>query len=111
MVMQEPTPALSAAPTVVVISDNGLFREGLAQFLDRSARCHVAGVSHAAGSVVLVAELQPDVVVLDVACDASLTAARLIAEATPHVRVVAVSASTDLDSAVAFGEAGVVGWL
>jgi DNA-binding NarL/FixJ family response regulator len=96
---------------VCIVGNVRLYREGLAQILERSDRVEVVGVAPIDGGASAVALLQPDVVLMDaILPEATAEVARIVA-AAPATPVVAVSASDAGDDVVAFGEAGVSGFV
>ena len=98
-------------PRVLVVSDVRLHREGLALGLaDSDASLEVVGAADGVQEALArIAELCPDVVLLDAAAAGGLALPRRAREAAPAVRVV-VFALADREAAVAaWAEAGISG--
>jgi len=106
---------VSAAPVrVLLVDDQGLFREALATLLD--VRPEVAVVGEAAnGDEALrrAAELRPDVVLMDLRMPVldGVAATRRMRVEQPGVRVIALTTFDDEDEVFAALRAGAVGYL
>jgi two-component system, NarL family, nitrate/nitrite response regulator NarL len=96
---------------VFIVGKNRLYREGLALVLGESERIDVVGVAGIAERLTALSEAEADVVLLDASTAENLVAARAILEADRSVRIVALSVSDAGDDVVAFGEAGVCGYV
>src|ERR1700747_1644482 len=94
---------------VLVVDDHDLFRTGLSSLL--SAEADIEVVAQASGGrmgVRLAAELQPDVVLMDVRMPdlSGLEATREIMDRHPDTRVVALTVVSDESDVAAVVEAG-----
>jgi two-component system nitrate/nitrite response regulator NarL len=97
---------------VVVVAGIPLYREGMALALGHGGRVQVLGT--AAGSqeaLSRVRDLQPDVVLVDVAMDDGFDTVRALREATPKARVVALALSETEADVIACAEAGASGYV
>jgi DNA-binding NarL/FixJ family response regulator len=95
-------------PTLVIVSEIRLFREGLVEQVARRDSLEVIGSASGFDDALLVArDLAPDVIVLDQAITGSLALARALGETQPQIRVVAVGVADVGDSLLDFTEAGV----
>lgn len=98
--------------SVLIVSDIRLYREGLAQVLERQEQFRVAGTAADAEGVV--AELRarrPEVVLVDMAMPESLGMVRVILNLAPEVKVVALSVAEIERDVCACAEAGVAGYV
>ncbi|CAN5632041.1 N/A [soil metagenome] len=97
---------------VVIVGGIRLYRDGLAQYLgSQTGMSVVATASDRLDGVCSVAELRPDVVVVDMAMPESLLAVREVTATAPAVKIVALSVP-DLERAViACAEAGVAAYV
>ena len=103
----EPTRVLTA-------DDNASFREGLSALLLSAPDLEVVGEAGDGGEAVrLAAELQPDVVLmdLDMPGTSGIEATRRILDTSPHIAVLVVSMFEDDDSVFAALQAGARGYL
>lgn len=97
---------------VAIVADIRLYREGLAEFLRRHpAIAVVATVADWSQSLVAVHDLEPDVVLLDMAMPDGILAVRSIAAAVPAAKVVAVAVPDSERDVIACVEAGVAGYI
>src|SRR6266516_4327084 len=98
--------------SVLIVADIRLYREGLAQAIERQAHLRLAGTAADPDSAFQqVRTARPDVVLVDMAMAGSTEAIRAIREFAPEVKVVALSVTeTELD-VCACAEAGVVGYV
>jgi DNA-binding NarL/FixJ family response regulator len=99
---------------VLVVDDHDLFRTGLSSLLSTAADIEV--VAQASGgrmAVRLAAELQPDVIIMDVRMPdlSGPQATRQILDQDPNARVLALTVTTDDRDVAAVLEAGAVGFL
>jgi DNA-binding NarL/FixJ family response regulator len=101
------------APTILLVDDHPLTRDGLAALLDDHGFDVVGQVSDGQEAIELAAELRPDVVLLDLSMPglSGLEALpRLRAEA-PDCEVVVLTASGDEDNLLAAIRGGAAGYL
>jgi DNA-binding NarL/FixJ family response regulator len=99
---------------VVVVDDHPAFRAGLASLLDSVAGVRVVGeAADGAASLDAVAELQPDVVLMDLHMPGvnGIQATRQLTEQHPDVAVVALTMVEDDESVFAAMRAGARGYL
>src|ERR1700756_3307842 len=99
---------------VLVVDDHDLFRTGLSSLL--SAEADIEVVAQASGGrmgVRLAAELQPDVVLMDVRMPdlSGLEATRQILKQDPDIRVLALTVASEDRDVETVLEAGAVGFL
>jgi DNA-binding NarL/FixJ family response regulator len=105
---------VSAPIRVVLVEDNEVFREALELLLGlRSDMTVVASVPDGADAAAAVAELQPDVVLMDYRLPGldGVQATRAVLEACPDTAVVCLTASANLRERDALTDAGVVAFL
>lgn len=96
-------------PSLVIVSEIRLFRDGLVEQLARRDSLEVVGSATDFNDALQVArDLCPDVIVLDQALTGSLALARTLADTHPRIRVVVVGVA---DLLLAFTEAGVAGYV
>jgi DNA-binding NarL/FixJ family response regulator len=99
---------------VVLVEDNEVFREALELLLGlRSDMKVIASVPDGADAAAAVAELQPDVVLMDYRLPGldGVQATRAVLEACPTTAVVCLTASANLRERDALTDAGVVAFL
>ena len=98
---------------VVVADDHPVFLDGLVATIGRADGIRVAGVARdSAAAVVLVAELRPDIAMLDLGiAGGGLAAAREIAGTTFATRVVILTASEDQEDLLEALRAGARGYI
>jgi len=99
---------------VVIVDDHSLLREGTRQILLHDPGIEVVGESGRGDEAVkLVAELQPDVVLLDLRLPGlpGIEAARRIAKESPATRVLVVTAYDEEDYVLEALQAGAAGYL
>jgi len=108
-----PTPP-SARTRVLVCDDHVVFRRGLALVLEPEPDLEVVGeAADTASAVAAVAELAPDVVLMDLRMPGGggLQATRAIKASHPEVKVVVLTVSDDDDDLFEAVKAGAVGYL
>ena len=96
---------------VVLVEDNDVFREALELLLGlRPEMCVVASVADGADAAAVVAELRPDVVLMDYRLPGldGVQATRAVKEACPETAVVCLTASANMRERDALLEAGAV---
>jgi DNA-binding NarL/FixJ family response regulator len=99
---------------VVLVEDNEVFREALELLLGlRSDMKVIASVPDGADAAAAVAELRPDVVLMDYRLPGldGVQATRAVLEACPTTAVVCLTASANLRERDALTDAGVVAFL
>lgn len=98
---------------IVLADDHALFRDGIASLLVAWGHEVVGQASDGDAAVELATRLKPDVVLMDVAMPGGggLEATRRIADATPGVAIVMLTASEDGDDLFAAIKAGARGYL
>jgi NarL family two-component system response regulator LiaR len=99
---------------VLVVDDHPLVREGLRSFLSTVEDIEVVGEGSDGGeAVALAADLQPDVVMMDLAMPNvdGIEAIRRIVEANPGARVIALTSFVTDDKVFPAIEAGAAGYL
>ena len=99
---------------VVVVDDHPLFRDGVRAALSGSEDVEVVGeAADVAGALEVVLELRPDVVLMDLNLPdgSGVDATRRLTAASPEVRVLVMTMSTDDDAVVAAMRAGARGFV
>jgi DNA-binding NarL/FixJ family response regulator len=92
---------------VAVVADIPLYREGLAQALDHREGIHVVGTAPSSqDGLEAMADLDPDIALVDVATTDGLAAVRLVVDAVPHAKVVALALHDSEDDVIAFPSSG-----
>jgi DNA-binding NarL/FixJ family response regulator len=97
----------------VVVDDHPVVRQGMRVMLE-AARISVTGeAADGAEALRIVAEVQPDVVIMDLAMPgmSGIDATRRLVASTPHVAVLVVSMSDDDDTVFAAVRAGARGYV
>jgi two-component system nitrate/nitrite response regulator NarL len=95
---------------VLVIADFPLYREGLAQALDYREAIDVLGTAASSPDALeSVADLNPDVALVDVATTNGFAAVRSVGQAVPNAKIVALALPDSEDDVVAYAEAGISG--
>jgi two-component system nitrate/nitrite response regulator NarL len=95
---------------VFIVADIRLYREGLAQVLDREPGIRVAGTGTVAQLLASLGPSRPDVVLVDMASHESLVAIEKIAVTAPDLKVVALALGESENEIIACAEAGVLGF-
>jgi len=97
---------------VFIAADVRLYREGLAETLGRQEGLIVAGAQRCGPeALALIAELLPDVVLLDVGVPQSCALAREIQRSAPRTSIVALGVGESAAQMLAYAEAGITGYL
>jgi len=98
-------------PTVLIVSDLRLLRDGLVLSLSQQPSLAVAGSADLTVSPTDIAAARPDVVLLDVGAPGALETLFVVRQALPDLRIVAIAASDIEQEVVACAEAGVSGFV
>lgn len=102
----------SDRPRILIISDVRLYREGLALSLSRRGMIAYLGTGgNVSAAIAQVEDLDPDILVLDVAMPGSLGLAKSVRTAAPAVRVIAFAVSEIDHEVLACAEAGIAGYV
>ena len=98
--------------TVLIVADIRLYREGLAQVVERQAQFRLAGTAADADSALASIQAHPpDVVLVDMAMPDGTMLVRATRELAPNVKVVALSVAETEGDVCACAEAGVAGYV
>jgi DNA-binding NarL/FixJ family response regulator len=98
--------------TILIVAATRLYREGLAQVLERREALRVVGMAgDRRDALAKVHELRPEIVLLDMATPESHAAVRDIESLTPASRVVALGVADVEADVLACAEAGVAGYV
>ena len=99
---------------VMVVDDHPIVRNGLRDVLEASGRCEVVGSAEDGEEAVRTVEgLEPQVVVMDVVMPNKdgIDACRDIMELLPGIRVLMLTASSEMDAVIEAVAAGATGYL
>jgi DNA-binding NarL/FixJ family response regulator len=96
---------------LVTVSDVRLFRDGLADLLQRTAEFEVVGTAGGLPEVIALLQDPVDVALLDMAMAESLTAVRSLTSSFPTLKIVAVAVPNTEGDIIACAEAGVSGYV
>ncbi len=96
--------------SVLVVADIRLYREGLVYALGNRGELEVVGTAQSGDSSAL-AELQPDVVLVDVATADGLATVHSVVGTVPGAKVVALASPGSDADVIALAEAGAVGYV
>src|SRR3989442_13078345 len=97
---------------VAIVADTRLYREGLAQALGRDARISVvATAARREEALASLTDLQPDVILVDMAMPERHGTVRVILERVPLGPVIALGVVEDDDDVLGCAEAGVAGYV
>jgi DNA-binding NarL/FixJ family response regulator len=100
--------------TILIADDHPVFRKGLKALLASMPDVAIAGeAANGADAVRLAAELQPDVILMDLHMpgEGGLAAIRQIVQTSPHIRILVVTMFRDDDSVFAAIRAGARGYV
>jgi len=98
--------------SVLIVSDIRLYREGLAEILDRDTSLSVSGIAHTINHVIKEICLNsPDVVLLDMTMIASCEVIDGIISSYPSTKLVALAVTEDEDTILACAKAGIAGYV
>jgi DNA-binding NarL/FixJ family response regulator len=98
-------------PTVFIVSDVRLLRDGLVLSLSRQPSLAVADSADLTISPTHIAAARPDVVLLDVGAPGGLETLLVLRQALPDLKIVAIAVSDIEQEVVACAEAGVSGFV
>src|SRR6266511_1849907 len=98
-------------PTVFIVSDMRLLRDGLVLSLSRQPSLAVANSADLTISPTHIASARPDVVLLDVGTPGGVEALLVLRQALPDLKIVAIAVSDIEQEVVACAEAGVSGFV
>lgn len=99
---------------ILLVDDHTILREGLRSLLAKDPGLSIAGeAGNGAEAVRLAAELQPDLVIMDLTMPvmSGIEATREIIGNHPHIKVLALSMESDRTSVVEVLKAGATGYL
>lgn len=100
------TPTPGSPPAVLVLADTRIHLEALSELLRRAGHQVVGVARELEEAIALIAERQPDVLLLDIAAEAA-HAARMLGAAAPEVILVALGVAKREEQVMACMEAGV----
>jgi DNA-binding NarL/FixJ family response regulator len=102
----------TATVRVFIAAHVRLYREAMVEILARVERLEIVGASGDRAEIVAqVADLKPDVVLLDPAATESVDMIRELADPAARVRVVALASAETEPEMIAYAEAGVSGYV
>jgi len=104
-------PRESHAITIMIVSDVRLYREGLAASLGQRAGFTVAGSARYADEAARLAEIQPNVLLLDMSSRAGVDVIRRVAASGSGTRTVAFAVEETERDIVICAEAGAAGYV
>lgn len=97
---------------VEIVSDIRLYREGLAEILDREGSISVCGIAYTVNNAIKeIKDNSPDVVILDMTMASSCDAINCIVSSYPKIKLVVLSVTEDEDTILSCAKAGVAGYL
>ena len=97
---------------VLVVAEIPLYGDGIVRALGHGGRVHVLGTATSSQEALSrVRDLQPEVVLVDVAMDDGFDTVRAIDETTPEAKVVALALSDTEADVIACAEAGARGYV
>jgi DNA-binding NarL/FixJ family response regulator len=99
---------------VLIVDDHVLFRDGLRALLDSTPDCELVGeATTGEGAVKLAADLQPDIVLMDIKMPGldGIQATQQIVHTSPHIRILVLTMLEDDSSIFAAMRAGARGYL
>ena len=105
---------MAARTRVLLVDDDRLFAESVAARLGDDGRMDVVGIAaDGAEAIELAAELEPDLVLMDIAMPGldGVAATREIVSRSPSTRVVMLTASEGRSDEEMSGDAGAIGYL
>jgi DNA-binding NarL/FixJ family response regulator len=97
---------------VLLVSDQPLYRDGVARTLGDAQDVTVAGAAAGAEQALeLVCLLEPDLVLLDMGMPQAFNVARQIAQSTQRTRIVALAIREEDSEVIACAEVGIAGYV
>jgi two-component system nitrate/nitrite response regulator NarL len=97
---------------LLIVAENRVYREGLGGLFGQDERFDVAGVAASLEEALTrLAEVEVDIVLLDIPRPAGLNAVRALVADAPQVKVVALGVSEVEGDVIAFAEAGAAGYV
>jgi two-component system, NarL family, nitrate/nitrite response regulator NarL len=103
-------PTTWANPRVYILSDFRLLREGMSLALTQQSSVHLVGASDLSAPLHQIASLAPDALLLDLLVPGSLNISRLIRDAMPGVRIIALGVAEVEQVVMECARAGVSGF-
>jgi DNA-binding NarL/FixJ family response regulator len=101
----------SVRPKVFVVSDIRLLCDGLTLALSQLGDMNMLGFADLSISSGHLAELDPDVLLLDIGCPEALAACRRFRQRLPRARIVAIAVAEVEQDVIACAEAGISGFV
>ncbi|MFL5287537.1 MAG: LuxR C-terminal-related transcriptional regulator [Rhodopila sp.] len=102
----------TGAPTLLIVSDIRLLREGVAEVLTRDKAFTVVGAAADLDEAFAIARArQPQVILLDATFPGGLDAARRLTELSGQTFIVALALAETDDDVIAWAEAGIAGYV
>jgi two-component system nitrate/nitrite response regulator NarL len=98
-------------PTVLIVADVGLYRDGLERTLNQRERIRVIAGGPCQGAIYAVSDKDPDVVLVDMAMTDGLTTIRALAHAAPDAKVVALALLDSDSHVISCAEAGALAYV
>src|SRR6185503_16247886 len=100
--------------SVLIVDDHPLFRKGMRALVESLPETEVAGeATTGEEAIALAATLEPDIIVMDLQMPggSGLVATRTILDARPHIRILIVTLSDDIESVFTALRAGARGYV
>jgi DNA-binding NarL/FixJ family response regulator len=101
----------AGTPRVFVLSDFRLLRDGVVLALQQQSSVDLVGAADLSAPAQQIADLRPDVLLLDITPAGSLEVSRAIREAIPEVKIVALGAAETESVLMECAKAGVAGFV
>ena len=114
LILYQPSPFTRDASRlhIVVVSEVRFLREGIAEILDRDPSVSVVGLCSDLTEVVSRSfDLQPDLVLLDVAFSGGTAAIARTRDIAPDLRIVAFAVKEVEEDIIAWAQAGIIGYI
>ena len=99
---------------VLIVDDHPLFRKGMRALVESLPEMEVAGeATTGEDAIALAATLEPDIIIMDLQMPggSGLVATRTILNASPHIRILIVTLSDDIESVFTALRAGARGYV